>query len=185
MAMTELTRILPCGVRLEDLLLQVADAAPPADEAHQATCPYCQTALRRLRRDWADVTELANQPVSVPRGLTQQIMAHVRSLAAQASDYILLGHPQGESRISHIVIGRVAQRLVSTVPGIVFASVRAEPHTPPQADRVALSIQLVVRFGPALHPLAESVRHRVQRHTPRLTGARIERIDITINDMAV
>ncbi|MBV9944829.1 MAG: hypothetical protein JO262_22080 [Solirubrobacterales bacterium] len=185
MAMTHLARSLPCGVRLDELLIQVADAAPPADEAHQATCPYCQTALRRLRREWAGVTELAHQPVRVPASLTHRIMSHVRSLAVQASDYILLGHPRGETRISHIVIGRVAQRLVTTVPGIVFASVRVEPQRPPQADRVTLSIQLVVRFGPALHPLAESVRQRVERRTTRLTGAHIERVDVTVNDMAI
>lgn len=182
--MTDLPTTLPCGVRLQDLLTQVADDTPPTDPAHQATCPYCQTALRRLRQQWTDVTELAKQPVRAPAGLTAQIMAQVRRLAAQASDYVLLGHPVGETRVSHVVVGRIAQRLVATVPGIVFASVRAQAHDPPLPDRLNLSIQLVVTFGPALHPLTDSVRQLIQRHATRLTGARFERIDITVKDIA-
>jgi len=184
MAMTDPPKALSCGVRLAELLAQIADDAPPADEAHQLTCPYCQTALRRLRAGWASVTELTNQPVTVPGGLTALIMTRVRALAVQAADFVLLGHPRGETRVSHAVIGRIAQRLAHAVPGVVFASARAQAHSPPQPYRIDLSIQLVVTFGPVLHRLSEAVRDTVQRQTPRLSGAQIDRIDITIDDLA-
>lgn len=185
MAMTPPPESLPCGVRLEELLAQVADNALPADPKHQAACPYCQTALRRLRHAWADVSDLAQEPVSVPAGLTAQIMARVKVLAAQTADFILLGHPRGETRVSNWVISRIAQRIARTVPGVVFASARIAGDSPREPDRLYISIQLVVILGPALHRLADAVRHTVQRHTLRLTGARIERIDITIDEMLI
>jgi hypothetical protein len=183
MALTGQTETLPCGVRLEELLAQVADGAPPADAAHQSGCPYCQTALRRLRRSWADVTELAREPVNVPDRLTAQIMARVRVLAAQTADFILLGHPRGETRVSHTVLVRITQRLARTIPGVVFASARVEPQDSPLPDRVDLSIRLVVTFGPALHRVADAVRTIVRRQTPRLTGAQLDHIDIRIDDI--
>ena len=183
MAVTDQEDRLPCGVRLEELLAQIADAAPPADEAHQSGCPYCQTALRRLRRGWADVTELAQEPVNVPPRLTAQIMARVKVLAAHTEDFILLGHPRGETRVSHAVVVRIVQRLARTIPGVVFASARVKPHDPPLPNRVNLSIQLVVIFGPALHRVADAVRTVVCRQAPRLTGAHFDHIDIRIDDI--
>jgi len=185
MAMSDTSDPLPCGVRLGDLLEQVAEAATPANPQHQSSCPYCQSALRRLRRGWADVTELVNEPVSVPSGLTRRIMTHVRALAAQAADHLLLGHPGGDTLISHAVVGRIVQRLAGTGPDVTFASARVEPRNPSQPDRLDLSIRLVVTLGPSLRRLADSVRETVRRHATWLTGAQIDRIDITIDDVTV
>ena len=115
-------RRLPCGAEIEQLVAQVADTEPAADPAHQAHCPYCQATLRRLRDAWEDVHTLANQPVPIPPTLTAQIMARVRILARHATDSILLGHPRGETRISHALVGRVIQRVALGVPGVIFAS---------------------------------------------------------------
>lgn len=183
--MTDTPNPLPCGNRLEDLLDQVAEAAAPENPEHQSSCPYCQTALRHLRGGWADLTELANEPVSVPGGLTAQIMTRVRALAAQAADHLLLGHPRGDTLISHAVVGRIVQRLAHTVPGVNFASARVEPLNPPRTDRLDLSIHLIVTLGPRLPRLANSVRETVRRHSLQLTGARVDRIDITIDDITV
>jgi uncharacterized alkaline shock family protein YloU len=183
MAMTDPPERLPCGVRLEQLLAQVAGDERPTNEGHQSTCPYCQTALRRLQQGWDDLAELTKQPLSVPGGLTAQIMARIRMLAAQAADFILLGHPRGETRVSHVVIARIVQRVASAVPGVVFASVRAEADEPPQPDRLSVRIQLIVSLGPSLPPLADAVRRTIQHKSPRLTGASIDRIDITIRDI--
>ena len=183
--MTDTPDPLPCGNRLEDLLEQVADGAAPTNPEHQSSCPYCQTALRRLGAGWADLTELANEPVSVPRGLTAQIMTRVRALAVQATDYLLLGHPQGDTLISHTVVAQIVQRLARTVPDVTFASARVEPHTPPQPNRQDTSIHLIVNLGPSLHRLADSVREAVRQHTLRLTGAQVDRIDITIDDITI
>jgi uncharacterized alkaline shock family protein YloU len=115
--------------------------------------------------------------------LTGQIMERVKVLAAQTADFILLGHARGETRVSHAVVARVAQRLARTVPGVVFASARVEPHDSPLPDRVDLSIRLVVSFGPALHRVADAVRKIMRRQLLRLTGAQPNQIDIRIDDI--
>jgi len=184
MAMTTDDERLPCGVALEPLVTQVADAQPPADPAHQAACPYCQAALRILNQSWSDVQALTRQPVPIPPQLTAQIMLRVRSLARHVTDSILLGHPHGETRVSHAVVRRAIQRLAVAVPGVVFASVRAVPHEPPDPARLNVAVRLVVVFGPAIEALADAVRLVVDRRIRVLTGAEVSRIDITIDDIA-
>lgn len=175
---------LPCGVELESLVDQVADGQPPTDPAHQTGCPYCQAAIRKLRQGWGDVRTLTRQPVPIPPGLTAQIMARVRTLARQVSNFILLGHPRGDTRVGHTLVGRVIQRVASTVPGVVFASARPIPHEPPDPGRLNVAIRLVVTFGPAIETTAHAVRQIVDRRIPTLTGAQLSRIDITIEDIA-
>jgi len=183
MAMTAEHEQLPCGVELEPLVIQVADDQPPVDLAHQNSCPYCQSALRSLRQGWADVQALTREPVPIPPRLTAQIMARVRTLARDVADSILLGHPRGETRISHTVVGQVIQRVASSVPGVVFASAKPIPHDPPEPGRLSVTIRLVVAFGPAIDTLTHAVRHVIDRRIPRLTGAELSRIDITIEDI--
>jgi uncharacterized alkaline shock family protein YloU len=174
---------LPCGARLETLLLQVTDDERPADPTHQAHCPYCQSTLRRLRAGWGGVVALREEPVAVPSRLTALIMARVRALAAQLSDSILIGHARGETRVSHAVISRVVARTAGSVPGVILASARALPHDPPEPIRLSVSIRLVARFGVRLEPLAEAVRHEIRRRISTLTGAEIVRIDVHVADV--
>jgi hypothetical protein len=184
MAMNANPRRLPCGAEIEQLVAQVADNEPAADTAHQAHCPYCQATLRRLRDTWEDVHTLANQPVPIPPTLTAQIMARVRILARHATDSILLGHPRGETRISHALVGRVIQRVALGVPGVIFASARPIAHQPADPRRLSVTIRLVVAYGPAIEALVQAVRAIIDRHVPALTGAHLTHIDITIEDIA-
>lgn len=181
--MTEHHDALPCGVELETFVAQVADGEPPADPAHQRGCPYCQAALRDLRSGWRDLEALTREPVPVPPGLTARIMAHVRVLAGHLADSIVIGDARGATRVGHTVVGRVIQRIASTVPGVVFASVRTIAHTPPEPARIGVAIQLVVAFGPDIDALADAIRDAVQRRAPRLTGAAVSRIDVSVEDI--
>ena len=181
--MTPEPRRLPCGADLEQLVTQVADTEPPTNAAHQARCPYCQATLRRLRDAWQDLHTLATQPVPIPPTLTAQIMTRVRILARRATDSILLGHPRGETRISHAVVGRVIGRVALTVPGVIFASARPIAHQPPDPRRLSVTIRLVVAYGPAIEALVQAVREIIDRHVPTLTGAQLTQIDIAIEDI--
>lgn len=64
---------LPCGVRVDDLLAQVADGASTGDAAHQQACAHCRAALAELADLWAPVAEgpcpliLDTRGVSTPR----------------------------------------------------------------------------------------------------------------------
>jgi hypothetical protein len=174
---------LPCGVKLEALLIQIADAEPADDPIHQRSCPYCQTALRRLQQGWGDVQALTLQPVAIPRGLTGMIMQRIRTLAGYVTDSILLGHRRGETRISHTLVANVIQDVAATIPGVVFVSVELSPQQPPHPRRVNVTLRLIVNFGPAMERIADAVRKILHRRIPPLTGAQLERIDITITDV--
>jgi hypothetical protein len=184
MAMTGQNERLPCGVALETLLTQIADQHPVEDPAHQDSCPYCQTALRRLQTGWDDLQTVFRQPVTIPEGLTGRIMTQVRALASYIADSLLLGYPRGETRISHTVVGALVQRLAARVPGVVFASARLHPQEPRHPRRVIIALRIVVAFGPAIEGVVDAVRENLRRRIPALTGAELDRIDITISDIA-
>lgn len=175
---------LPCGVELEQLVVQITDGAPPVDPGHQAGCPYCQSSLRRLRASWAELRTIASEPVPIPGELTARIMARVRALAHDAGGALLLTSPRGETRIAHSVVARVIQRLALAVPGVVFASVRTGASGSAEPARLNVVIRLVITFGPAIDTVAQTIRTRIDRHVPRLTGGEISRVDITVEDVA-
>jgi Asp23 family, cell envelope-related function len=183
-AVTIQDKQLPCGVTLAALVVQVAEEEPPARPAHQSRCPYCQEALRKLAHGWDHVQELTREPVSMPPELTARIMARVRALARQVADFIVLGQPRGTTSVSHAVITRTVARHAAAVPGVVFASARPTAHHAPEPGRLGVAIRLVVSYGPPIEQLARAVRERVRRRVPRLTGAELSSIDISVDDIA-
>lgn len=174
---------LPCGVELERLIVQVADGAAGHDAPHQESCPYCQAALGDLSRGWSDLRALAGEPVAVPPGLAARIMARIAVLTEQLAGSVLITGARGETQIGHRIVGRIAQRVAATVPGLMFASAKPIAHDPPQARRLDLAIRLVADYGPPLDELADRVRATLRRRVPRLTGAEVDRIDIRIDDV--
>jgi uncharacterized alkaline shock family protein YloU len=175
---------LPCGVQLDALLEQITEGAAPGDPAHQAHCPYCQTALRGFRQGWTDLQTVASGHLPIPAGLTSRIMTQIRALAPRAAENILLACARGHTQISHEVIARIARRVALATPGVIFASARPEPGDVVDPIRVKLTLRLITTYGPALHPLAAAVRRTVIRRLPRLTGAEIDTINIAITDIA-
>src|SRR3954470_18103035 len=151
---------LPCDVELDTLVAQITDDAPATapDLAHQASCPYCQTALRGLREAWSDVQALARTPVPIPPGLTARIMHRVRDLARHAAENLILTGTRGHTQISHTVIAQVARRTTMAVPGVLFASAQLTPGHPDDPGRLDLAIRLVTIYGPALEAIAAAVR---------------------------
>lgn len=176
---------LPCGVELDALVAQVADDAPGPDAEHEATCPYCQTALRGLGAAWGDFQSLARAPVPIPRGLTARIMHRVRDLAHRAAQNVILASTRGHTQISHTVIAQVARRAALAVPGVLFASAQPTPGQAKDPDHLTLSVRLVTTYGPTLHAIADAVRTTLRRRLATLTGAEVERIDITIIDIDI
>jgi uncharacterized alkaline shock family protein YloU len=174
---------LPCGVELDALVAQLADDAAPADPAHEARCPYCQTALAALRRSWGDLHMLAREPVPVPPGLTRRIMTRVGHLAARTAHSFILATVHGHTRISHAVIAQVARRAALAVPGVHFASALPAAGEPAYPTRLGIAIRLVIAFGSPVEPIADAVRASVRRRVPRLTGAEITTVDILVMDI--
>jgi len=175
---------LTCGVELGTLVDQIADGTPPRDPSHQDHCPYCQTALRGFRQGWSDLQTLAGAPVPIPPGLTTRIMTRVRSLARRVTENIILAGAHGHTQISHQVIAQIARRVALATPGVIFASAQPQPSEPADPIRVKLTLRLITTHGPALRPLATTVRAAIHRRLPRLTGATIDTINITFTDIA-
>lgn len=175
---------LPCGIELDTLVDQITEGTVPPDPAHQAHCPYCQTALRGFRQGWSDLQTLAAAPVAIPRNLTTRIMTRVRVLARCAAQNIIFAGAHGHTKISHQVIAQAARHLALRIPGVLFAFAQPEPGEAADPTRVKLTLQLITTYGPALHPLARAVRAALHRRLPRLTGARIDTINIAIADIA-
>lgn len=175
---------LPCGVELDTLLEQITDHAPPHDPAHQAHCPYCQTALSGFRQGWGDLQTLARAPVPVPPGLTSRIMTRVRTLAGRTAENIILAGSRGHTQINHAVIAQIARRAAVAIPGVLFASAQPTPTQPANPARLNLAIRLVTTYGPSLRPLATAIRAALHQRIPTITGATIDNIEITFTDIA-
>jgi uncharacterized alkaline shock family protein YloU len=175
--------VLACGRSLETLIERVIEDHPTADADHQASCPYCQIALRALAEAWGEVEAFARQPVPVPVGLTERIMSRVRALVARMPDAVILIGARGQTRVSERVIGRVARAAALTVPGVVLPSARRVGVDSRDPRRVRLDMRLVIAFGPSIDALAQAVRARVSACVNAQTGARVDAIDLVVDDV--
>lgn len=183
MALDDARGVLACGTPLEALIDQVVEHSTAVDAAHQASCVYCQAALVALGEAWGEVQAFARQPVPVPAGLTERIMARIRALIARIGDSVVLIGARGETRISERVIGRIASAAALTVPGVVLPSARRIAVDPRDRSRVRLGLRLVIAFGPSIDALAAAVRAQVSARVRAQTGARVAGVDIAVEDI--
>ena len=198
----------PCGALLDDLLEQVADGTPPADPAHQETCPHCRAALTELADVWAPVRRLTAQDVTAPPTLTSTIMEQVRAIAAHGWHAVLTGHSDA-LRIAAWVVAVIARRAAADVPGVgtvhgqvtppaaALSPVPAE-YPPdrlsraqrsaaagigPAGRRVVVRIAVTAAAGTPLPALAEQIRHRVSAEVSTMTGLRVATVDVEVTDL--
>ena len=82
---------LPCGADVAALVEQVGDGRAGERSAHQATRPYCQTALEELGRLWAPVDRFARVPVRVPAGMAVAVLGRVRERVGGGGQVLLGG----------------------------------------------------------------------------------------------
>lgn len=75
---------LSCGRTLGPLWDKV-EAGRTDFDAHEQSCPHCQTAIASLSMLRAATGALAAEPVAVPTGLTERIMTAVRAEARRGS----------------------------------------------------------------------------------------------------
>ena len=193
---------LRCGVAVADLAGQVADGLPAADPDHQASCPYCQTALSELRTLWGDVRELARREVSMPEEVIQTVLARARTerpgpgglplreLVPRLLDHALLQGPRGDTQLAESVVAEIVRRAALAEPGVAGLcpdrralvhdsglSVVLERHV------VRVVLRLRVRFGYSAPEVADSVRTRVIEALETLTGLHAQQVDIVIADI--
>ena len=176
--MTDPSERLPCGTELAELISQVAEGSPAADPAHQAECPHCRTCLRRVGDLWSDVRALADEPVRVPRGLLDEVMAYASGPTGAVT---LPDATRGRTQVSEAVLAGVARRIAQAIPAVAFASVLARAAGP---GTVALRVRLVAAYGPSLPILAAAVREHIVIHVPRLTDVQVTKVEVSVDDLA-
>ena len=169
---------LPCGVDVEDLVRQVFEGAEPRDADHQRGCPHCQAALRRIRRAHEDMQGLAAEPVRVPGGILNAVMARIRAKTALVT--VDVG-TRGSTMVADRLIAEVARRAALGVEAVERAAVVAAEEDP--AGVVGLRVRLIVAYGPSLPEVADAVRAAVAGDVARFTGATTRSIDVSIDDI--
>lgn len=177
------SQVLACGVSLDALVDQITEHERPVAAAHQAGCQHCQAALGALKETWGELQGFAAQPVVVPAGLGERVMARIRVLVARWGGAAVLTGPGGETRIGEWVLAQIARRAALTVPGVVFASALRVAVDPADRRRASFSLRLAITFGPAIDALSAAVREQISSHLSAQTGVRVAVVDIAVEDV--
>ncbi len=189
MAIDDIRARLACGVALEELIEQVAEREPPRDPTHQSRCAYCRPAVHALGEGWRELRAFASEPVAVPAGLSEHIMARIKRLIATTTESAVLSGARGQTLIAERVLGQIARRAALSVDGVILASARgvtADPGCPTGAREpadVRLSLRLAIMFGPAVDSLAATVRTTVSKQVRDQTGVGVSAVDIAVEDV--
>jgi uncharacterized alkaline shock family protein YloU len=177
---------LPCGADVAALVEQVGDGWAGERSAHQATCPYCQTALEELGRLWAPVDRFARAPVRVPAGMAVAVLGRLRELVGGGGQ-VLLGGERGVTRVSMWALGRMAALAAAGVPGVravLGRVVNARGERRSGRPPVAVELELVTEYGDSAVEVGEAVRRRVRAELATLAGVDAETVDVTVEDVA-
>lgn len=169
---------LACGTPIVNLVEQVFEGAQASDPGHQADCPHCQAALRKLESVYDRMTGLAAEPVAAPPDLVQNVM---RRLRRDRTRVLVSADPHGSVTVEQAVIVQIARLAALEIEGVAFASVQLTRGAPPGS--VALSAQIVVDYGPPISSLAATVRDRIQQHVARYGGILVTAVDLAVEDI--
>jgi hypothetical protein len=115
--MTQQQRQLACGSQPVDLLEQLAEDGAAVRTPHQATCPYCQSALAELERWWETVHVLRSEKVSPSPGLVARVMQRVR--ADLQPWRVELPQDRGLTAIANHVLAAIAYEAARAVTGVI------------------------------------------------------------------
>ncbi len=196
---------LPCGVLVEDLLSQVADAAPPADPGHQRGCPHCRATLAQLDDLWSPVRQVTAETVQAPPGLLQAVMTQVGSCPGTA------GRPCCSTRRAAPASPRGSWAPSTGWPPSRYRASRSpweEGGSPRRPTRrptapgsrgerwighgrrsvrthVVVDVQIAVDYGASMHRVAEQVRERIAQHIAVQTGLTATEVHVVVVDVRV
>lgn len=191
---------LPCGRTRQRLLVMVADREAVPAGAHEATCPYCQATLEELELLWAPVREWRQQPVTVPQGLLQTVIARVRRMA-QSPHHVVATGATGVTTVTSWVIALASSDAAQRTPGLSAVGRRGgEPEgggrravvrrgadavevTEVGAAAVSLSLPVTAEAVPDLARLADDVRSNVIRQLEHMVNLEVSDVDVTVEDL--
>ncbi|MDO9407979.1 Asp23/Gls24 family envelope stress response protein [Patulibacter sp.] len=167
---------LECGRDLLALVEQVTEELPPADPEHQASCPYCQDALARLRADSGALRELAAEPVRVPRDLSGRLVAGLRG---GGRSIVVAAAPGGRDSVAEAVVCRLARLAALAVQGVHQASAVVVHRD----AGITLDLHVTAELDRSLPDLATQLREAVTHAVARSSGVRVTAVDVTVDDV--
>jgi uncharacterized alkaline shock family protein YloU len=170
---------LECGRDLLAIVEQVADGLPPKDPEHQSVCAYCQEAIARLRLAFDSLRELAGQAVRAPRGLSARELEQLRR---ERHSGVISAADGGRDTVSEVIVSQIARQAVLALDAVRHASVVSDSQ---QAGGVQIDVHITARLGPPLPDLIAQLREQVMAHVWTLAGARVTRVDVPVDDLAV
>jgi uncharacterized alkaline shock family protein YloU len=191
---------LPCGRDKQRLLEIVVDRKPIETGSHEATCPFCQTALADLNSLWAPVRQWSSRPTHVPTHLVRTVIARVRRMT-QSPHHVVAATAKGVTSVTSWVIAQFGAEAALRVPGVASVGPSHPGHKRPSrsimtrqgADAVGVTEvgaeAVALYFGLRVHPvtdvlsLAESVRSEVIYELRQQADLEVFEVDISVDDI--
>jgi uncharacterized alkaline shock family protein YloU len=188
---------LPCGRNKEHLLEIVADDRAVTADSHEATCPYCQTALAELGSLWDPFRQWTGRSVQVPPRLVRTVIARVRRMT-QSPHHVVAATARGVTSVTSWVIAQLGAEATLRVPGVaslgqttawdrwashtgvVRQGADAIAVTEVGAEAVSLRFSLSVRPVTDVLTLADTVRSEVIDELRRQAAVEVAEVDILI-----
>ncbi|MDQ6669986.1 MAG: Asp23/Gls24 family envelope stress response protein [Chloroflexota bacterium] len=181
--MTQQERQLACGSQPADLLEQLAAGGAEVRTPHQATCPFCQSALAELERWWETVRVLRSEKVSPSPGLVARVMQRVR--ADLQPWRVELLQERGVTAIPNHVLAAIAYEAARAVTGVVEVRLaRPRRLSTPVTGQVDVEVQLTIAFGFSASAIGAAVREAVMRRVQDQTGLTLAAVEIVVADVS-
>ncbi|MDQ3086027.1 MAG: Asp23/Gls24 family envelope stress response protein [Actinomycetota bacterium] len=202
---------LECGTGLATLVDQVAEGREPEDPRHQAACSHCQATLAQLDRIWGEVREVAREEVTPPYSVVATVIDRIRrgllSLPAaldfpleqvvpELVRHALLDAERGTTRIADAVVVDVVRAAAHRVPharllggrdGRLGRSAgwlsRDAIAVEVAHGSVGIALRLGIDYGTSVPAIAAAMRAAVIAEVEALTGLRVTRVDIRVEDV--
>jgi len=171
---TDESYLLPCGRDVE----AVWDRLDEID-AHELECPHCLGARESLRALRAATEEMANDTEQPSHALFGRIMSAVRADMGRGAMLALSDDDTGPVQVSERAIAAVLRFAADSVIGV-----RARHcEVVARLDVVFVSMRIAVEYGKFNVGVVDVVRDRVTAAASARVGVRVNRLDITVEDL--
>ena len=176
MAMNETDQgyLLPCGRDVE----AVWDRLDEID-AHELECPHCLGARESLRALRAATEEMAHDAEEPSRALFGRIMSAVRAEVRRGEVLPVPSDAAGPIHVSGRAIAAVLRFAADTVPGVRARHCQVVARI----DVIDVEMKLAVSYVNLTVDLVDVVRERVTAAAAARVGVRVNRLDITVEDL--
>jgi len=180
--------VLACGERITDLVDQVDAGRLEPDDAHQASCSFCQSALRDAASSGRALDLLRADRGPVPAGLVDRALDKVRQTRGSTSVLDLpvpgaLGVAGGIRVQLHVLAG-IARTVAAGHPGVTVARSSAVLARDDRAGGgLHVALGLVVDGRTPLPALAALLRPAVRDALRHATGLRDVGVELAALDL--